>query len=554
MKWSNKKSFLFIVANLLFFVNIGFSADLDSRITDRPGYFRSMWQIANFYLKNRFLSKQVEEERININSHFEFLEEKRNQNSNGKMSSFFDEELQTRVYYSAIAKPLSSGQIPVVDPESKALVIYFHGSGTENGTGANFNYKGNRLSQLGYSSLSVDYPFHRDGPINSKYGSARYYMQYIQNVIQKYKIEGKPVILIGHSFGVNVISEFITQFPFSADAAILLSPVGFNKELGTWFKEKTIHMLKSFPHFVYNEMGARWAAFIDRGFTWNKLTKRRYPDPTIVNPKLKVRIVSGEWEEFIPGPLNSEGLPSKEPRTYDVLSEMKAFFSQATTVLEPGVGHLVQSHTDKNGQDLVLREVLLANGEDPSKMSEMASDISKKRKSRTSEIEQALQKQKTEPFFRSWLMHTYGSEFLIQQFNSDNTIQATSYVRRALADFKGFEEWRLDRILIDLKQKNDPFYLENNLEIDALISHANLNQRTKLINRYYAYLLENESYKHVNDLSGNVYERWKIETNWSLEDKLSFESKGKPDKPTVKDIGKKQSIFNKSCFTFYKIN
>ncbi|MCK6597948.1 MAG: hypothetical protein L6Q37_06250, partial [Bdellovibrionaceae bacterium] len=69
------------------------------------------------------------------------------------MTSFFDPNFQTRIYYSATAKPNQSGEIDVIDNNSKAVVIYFHGSGTENGSGANFNYKGNKLASLGYSSL-----------------------------------------------------------------------------------------------------------------------------------------------------------------------------------------------------------------------------------------------------------------------------------------------------------------------------------------------------------------------------------------------------------------
>jgi hypothetical protein len=394
----------------------------------------------------------------------------------------------------------------------------------------------------------MDYPFHKDGPINSKYGSTEYYMKYILTMIEKYRVEGKPVILVGHSFGVNVIAEFITRYPFAADAVVMLSPGGFTEELAVWAREKTTLMLKSFPHFVFNEMGSRWAGFINRGFVWNKTKNRKFKDPTLVNPKLKVRIVSGEWEEFVPGPLEANGLPKKVPRTYDVLSAMKQFFRRAETVMEPEVGHLVHSHIDKNGHDLVIREILKANSESVENSYDITETVSKERKKILTEVDQALQKQLLEPFFKAWLNETYGLSFLAGLVREKDEIEGTKLARRVLSDFKKFEDWRHEIILHNLKDSQNAFYIENQEKIDANIKTKTLNERTQIINAYYFFLVQDLKKQAADVLSGNLIEKWKLETKWNLAERLLIESR--PLDPNSRKNQKPDSSM--SCRVFYK--
>ncbi|MBL7557378.1 MAG: alpha/beta fold hydrolase [Bdellovibrionaceae bacterium] len=524
-------------------------AEGEPQIGQRPNLIKFIWETSKFYLSNRWKQKEVYEAVPDLKSHYEFLAEKRSQNNSGKMTSYFDTELQTRIYYAATAKPDRLGNIPVMDPLSKGLVIYFHGSGTENGSGANFNYKGNKLSTLGYSSVSMDYPFHRDGPINSKYGEVKLYSEYILQLIQKFRIEGKPVVLVGHSFGVNIIAEFITRYPFAADAAVLLSPAGFNEDLATWAKEKTSLMLKSFPHFSYNELGARWAGFINRQFTWSKESRRKFKDPTLVNPKLHVRVVSGEWEEFVPGPLDENGLPAKQPRTYDILGEMKKFFSRATTVMEPGVGHLIHSHTDVNGQDLILREILAANGEQIADAKEIADSVNKERKKILTEIDQGIHKQKLEPFFREWLAGTYGSDY-IKTLMTMSESDGTALVRRVLGDFKKFEDWRATVILANLKESRHPFYIDNQEQMDSTISSKNLNERTKFVNAYYIYLTEHPEAQKVDRLNIDPVNQWVLETAWDLKSRTQINVQSEAAAAHKKTNQQKSS--RSICISFYQ--
>lgn len=537
-----------------FFFMEAHCVELDASLTNKPGYFESIWNIAKFYLGNRWNKKEHHEETPNLNNNYSYLIEKRTQNNMGKMTSFFDPNFQTRIYYSATAKPNQSGEIDVIDNNSKAVVIYFHGSGTENGSGANFNYKGNKLASLGYSSLSLDYPFHKDGPINSKYGNAKFYMSYLNEFIQQHRITGKPVILVGHSFGVNIIAELITRYPFAADSVVMLSPGGFNEELAVWAREKTTPMLRTFPHFVYNELGSRWAGFINRGFIWNKTKNRSFKDPTLVNPNLKVRILSGEWEEFIPGPLDLNGLPAKEPRTYDVLAEMKKFFSRATTVLEAKVGHLVHSHIDDQGNDLVIREILAANGESASDSKEISDNISKERKKILSELDQAIQKQLIEPFFREWLTETYQLDFLTKLLKNPDPVYSTKIARRVISDFKKFEEYRLDSILLYLKETQSEFYFLNQSQIDKTISNKNLNERTQIINQYFNYLSANPDKQKSDNVKGNIIKQWIEESSWSLAERIIIEVKSneviKANKPT--QLSKQsQPKDHKQCLLHY---
>lgn len=37
------------------------------------------------------------------------------------------------------------------------------------------------------------------------------FAKYVHSIIEKYRVPGQPVILTGHSFGPDLIAEYITQ-------------------------------------------------------------------------------------------------------------------------------------------------------------------------------------------------------------------------------------------------------------------------------------------------------------------------------------------------------
>ncbi len=509
-----------LAAALVFHSPLAFSqtsdekwAEVQSSLQTNDGYFATLYKLAKFYFGNLRKTHTVGERSSDIKSDLDYISERRYQNSFGNVSSFYDNELQTRIYHSVTAPVDESGKVPVVDRNSKGLFVYFHGSGTENGSGSNFNYKGNRLSVLGYSSLSFDYPFHGDGPIDSSFGNAGNFMEYINTLINKYRVPGQPVYLVGHSFGVNVIAEYISVYPYSVDGAVLLSPAGFTRTLARWAKEKTVPMLRTFPHFSYNEMGARWAAYINRSFQWQKWGKKRsYEDPTKTNPELRVRVVSGEYEEFIPGPLDEKGLPEKAPRTYKVLRVMKLLFSKAEVTLEPKVGHLVQSHTDSDGHDLVLRELLKVAGENISDSKTISGQTKKKREATLSEFDLAVHKTVLDPFFKGWLGKTYGENYF-QSIRTDS--ERTRLVRKVLGDYKKFDSWRQDLVLKNVIQAKTQFFKDNEAALLDQQRTGNVNQREQLVGNYFRSLSENPKSSEGTFLQEDPYQKWIEETQWN---------------------------------------
>ena len=59
-----------------------------------------------------------------------FLREEQRTSSVGKINQFFSQRFKTRIFHNQLALPNKNGQQPVVDPKAKALIVFFHGSGT----------------------------------------------------------------------------------------------------------------------------------------------------------------------------------------------------------------------------------------------------------------------------------------------------------------------------------------------------------------------------------------------------------------------------------------
>ena len=220
-----------------------------------------------------------------------------------------------------------------------------------------------------------------------------------------------------------------------------------------------------------------------------------------------------------------------------------------STVLEPGVGHLIHSHTDVNGQDLILREVLAANGEQIADSKEIADTVNKERKKILTEIDQGIHKQRLEPFFREWLAGTYGSDYL-KTLMSMNEAEGTALVRRVLGDFKKFEDWRSSVILVSLKESRHPFYLDNQEQMDSTISTKNLNERTKFVNAYYVFLSEHPDAQKIDSLRFDPVRQWVIETAWDLKSRTQMDVQS--EAAAVHKKMNQQKSSRNMCITFYK--
>jgi pimeloyl-ACP methyl ester carboxylesterase len=361
------------------------------------------------------ISRRGLERAADFLSDLEFLNERRYSNDTlGAVDTRFIPEFDTRLYYTATAKPGLDGKVGVVDPESKGIFIFFHGSGTVKAGGGNFALKMNRLSQLGYSAIGFDFPFHQDGSQNPELYDSKKFVDYIHTIVQTIRPGGLPVYFVGHSYGPEVISEVVTRYPYLARGAALISPGAFDETTRHWYQENTVKMpfMRDALAGGGNNLGAQWAGKVTKKFIWNKPGNR--PDPTLVNPRLKIHIVYGDREEYVPGPLNADGSPAPLPRTYDVCEVYKKYFSAMKCTVEPDVGHYIFEHKDKNGYDVIMRTLLNLAGE--SVENEKAMKLARTeflQKTRTPG-DNNLSTYNKDIFFRQWIDRTVGLSHLLQ--------------------------------------------------------------------------------------------------------------------------------------------
>lgn len=394
----------------------------------------------------------------------DLIREKQRLSQFGRVTSEYDSTFKTRVYYPATAKPRPDGTIPRTDPEARALFIYFHGSGTMKASGGTFAYKQNKLAEMGYTSLGFDFPFHKDGPTDPEMAKSDVFMKWLHGLIEAHKNPGQPVYLVGHSFGPDLIAEYLKRYPMGVDGAVLLSPAGFTHELNEWYEKHTTKMQEFWTETESNDAGAKWAGEVTEGFTWSKPVTDQSPDPTVVNPKLKVRVLSGDREEYVPGPLDEKGLPTQEPRTYDFCAALRRFMKNIVCTIEPGVGHMIFAHQDAKGQDVILREVLAVNGDSLDQAKELKAAAS----ARTlTDAQQVAQRYAREALFRTWVKVKYGADKIKELLASGDAKTAQTLGR----DFKitmAKRDEALAKNIAKTKEWAPEFYNAHHEDIDAL--------------------------------------------------------------------------------------
>ncbi len=419
----------------------------------------------------------------------EYLEDTRYASSTlGIVDTRFVEEFDTQIYFTATGRPLSDGTIPVVDPEAKALVVYLHGSGTKKASGVGFAGKMNSLAKMGYSSLSFDMPFHALGSRNPALANAANYAEYMNRIIERYRVPNQKVILVGHSFGPDVIAEYITRYPRGVDSAVLISPGSFDHVTKKWYEEKTSRM--DFGETEMNDAGGRWAGMVTRENTWNRVNAPGRVDPTVANRDLDIYVISGDREEYVPGPLDSRGHPTDAPRTYDVAASFQRYFSRVDVTIEPGVGHYIFNHRDAHGHDVVLRSVLRANGESLAQEKELRRVVTDRMAQRPAYDLMALRYSK-EPFFRAYVDRLASEQGksgmeIIQGFRqSDDRRNA----QQMMTNFMTVERQRVEALNTNIRntaQWAPDFYRENRAAIVALGEKGN--DQTTIQAKYLALL------------------------------------------------------------------
>lgn len=389
-----------------------------------------------------------------------FLTAQKSASALGKVNSIYDPKFDTRVYYTATARPKPDGSIPAVDPEAKALFIYLHGSGTQKGSGRSFSYKATALANMGYAVISPDHPFHKDGPLNPKLAITSNYMEYLNDFIQSYRVEGQKVYLIGHSFGPDLIAEYLRRYPFGVDGGVLISPASYNPKLQKYFEDVTSAASLFWGDTKPNHTGAHWGGVVMTGKTWTDPVSEKSPDPTVANPNLRVRILSGANDEYFPGKLDESGEPTKEPRDYDIRPDFEKVMKNAVVTIEPGVGHYIFDHTDANGHDVVLREILAIAGQSLENEKQLKKEAKERKYSNT---EQLLMRYQKEPFFQKWMdEHRGGKERLLKAFNKKNEQEAIELGK----EFQQVMDQRMTAIYNNIRETKNwaPDFFEANKE------------------------------------------------------------------------------------------
>jgi pimeloyl-ACP methyl ester carboxylesterase len=408
-------------------------------------------------------ARGLKEPEVDWKSERSYLEAMDAKQTMGQVETFFSEKWDTQIYHTNTGLPNAKGQSPLVDPNSKGVFIFFHGSGTMKSSGRNFLGNMNTLANLGYSGISFDMPFHGQGPRSEAFNDSKYFMEWVRSIVLEARKSGKPIYLVGHSFGPDVALEFATRYPKIVDGVAGLSPAGYTKELSKWYDNVTSKMNFG-GNVASNDAGGVWAGTMSNQFLW---AKKKLADPTVINPNMRVRILSGNLEEYVPGPTSGEGdaLKVAGPNTYDVRVPLSSFFRNAVITVEPGVGHYLFDHVDSDGLHVVTRELLLTAGEDPHQIKKITEQVVQENQNLHASG-QLAKRYVQDPIFKAWADLAYGKGTVMrvtQQYNDKLS-------QKILADYVLAVKARDQEIfqkIINTKETNPEFYHKYQAIIDA---------------------------------------------------------------------------------------
>ncbi len=322
----------------------------------------------------------------------------------GPIYKRWDNDLQTSIY-STIAEPRKDGSVPLVPKDAKAVLIFFHGSGTAKASGKNFAENQNILRPLGIAGVSLDLPFHGDNKGSEKLKNMDQFMDWIHQFVKKVKTEadetGKktPIYMMGHSFGPSVIQEYVERYPKDITDFLLMSPAGdFHPALKYTYEKITTpgeKYLEGEP-VIENAPGGEWAGGLEGQFTWHK--KKPFD-------RMPGRMLIGEKDEWWPG--NKElaaKVGVKQP--YEFEEPLKYFQSkypkmQITTI--PNTGHMLFEAKTKEGENIVRKTILDLIGIPEKDRNAPGIPISP--------AEKVALLYQTSPVFRDWLGSKYPHSF-----------------------------------------------------------------------------------------------------------------------------------------------
>jgi len=392
--------------------------------------------------------------------------------------TFFSAEWDTQVYYTATGAPSADDfDIPLVDPDSKGVVLFIHGSGTVKSSGSNFIGNMSSLANLGYTGISIDLPFHSSGSLRERQMQIDYFMKYIGRIIKDLSSFGKPIYLAGHSFGPDVIFELVSRDPFAVKGALAMSPAGFNNVLSSWYKNYTARM-KFGGDVMTNTAGSRWAGAIGDQLTWNRGI---HPDPTVLNPHLNLVILYGDREEYFPAPVGGPNRTPVGPNTFNAEPVLRRFFKNAKIVVAKGIGHYLFDHKDENGQVIVTREMLTLLGENPREIKTLSDRTGAAREARGPATKVA-HLYHFDYLFKSWFSSKYEERVIREVLRDNDTRRAqvllNEYLMASEARFK-----EVMQVVANTKQSDPDFYAANAQRIEEALKKNRID--SSLIALYY---------------------------------------------------------------------
>jgi pimeloyl-ACP methyl ester carboxylesterase len=369
-------------------------------------------------LSRPLYERDLSEKEVDLSSVRSILAAQKQAEKMGVMRGEFNAELDTMIYSTRTGKiDPRTGKSPLIDPDSKAVFVFFHGSGTMQSSGANFIANMNTLAAHGFSALSFDMPFHGSGPVRDKFRSADEFMSWTKKIVDMARASNKPVYLVGHSFGPDVIAEYLYRYPHDVQGALLMSPAGFNKTLEDWYNQYTSRM-RFGGEVPANRVAGEWSYEVSRQFIWNK--NNGSGDPTLINPNLRVKVLSGNREEYVPAPV---GGPNRTPignNTYDIAAALRPFFRNADIKVEEGIGHYIFDFKDANGNNVVYREIFDLVNVKMEDLKSIAQQLGREREASRSLPEKLGIKYSQDPIFKAWVNQTYTQAAFLRMIRQDN--------------------------------------------------------------------------------------------------------------------------------------
>jgi pimeloyl-ACP methyl ester carboxylesterase len=382
----------------------------------------------------------------------------------GPVRTFFSKEWDTQVYYAGTGKvDRETMEVPLVDPDSKAVVLFFHGSGTAKSSGANFVSNISTLAKWGYSAVSFDMPKHASGSLRERMSDSKYFMNYVKNILEDVKSFGKPVFLAGHSFGPEVMFELMTRYPNLVAGGLAMSPAGYNKVLSEWYRTHTSRM-KFGGAVAENSTGGEWASAVTQGFVWNK---HALPDPTEVNPNLKLRILVGDREEYVPAPVGGSNRTPTGPNTYNVEPVLRGFFKNAVITMEKGIGHYLFDFKGQDGIPVVERELLLTLGEKPDSGAELTKMTGRQR-SDWSNSEKLMHRLKSDYLFQAWSIAKRNKDLIETIFKTEDNKRAHFLLQEFTDDLRD-RMVAINQTIAKTKETDPEFYQKNQTAIENAV-------------------------------------------------------------------------------------